>query len=60
MFGFVVAFSDLLYDVDAMHGLCYLLKESGNIFLNMSDARGTANCSFTGITRILEKIYRYC
>ena len=50
IFCFVVAICDLEYDVDAMYGLPYVLTASGNLFLNMSDARETAICSFMGIT----------
>ena len=31
-FGFVVAMSDLVHDVDAKHGLYELLTASGNLF----------------------------
>ena len=55
---FVVAIFDIVHDVETMHGLCQLLIASGNLFLNMNDARETANCSFVGITHISEKISR--
>ena len=58
--GFVVALFDLVHDVEAIYGLCYLLKASGNFSQNMSEANETANCSFTGITHISEKISRCC
>ena len=54
----VVAMSDLVHNVEAIHDLCKLLTASGNLFWNMSEARETANCSFTGITHIPEKISR--
>ena len=57
--------SDLVHDVEAIHGPFYLLTASANLFQNMSDARetviyknmsdvrGTANCrGFMGITHI--------
>ena len=46
MFCFAVAICDLVHDVDAIHGLCWLLTASGNI------------CSFTGTTRISEKNFQ--
>ena len=60
IFCFVVAICDLVQDVETIFHLSYLLTASGNLFLNMSDARETANCSFTGITHISEKISRCC
>ena len=56
----VVAICDLVHDVETIFDLSYVLTASGNIFLNMSDARETANCSLTGITHISEKISRRC
>ena len=38
--------------VEAIFHLPYLLTASGNLFLNMSDACETANCSFMGITHV--------
>ena len=49
---FVVAIYDLVHDVKTIFHLSYLLTASGNLFRNMSDARETANCSFTCITHI--------
>ena len=49
---------DLVHYVDAIFHLPWLLTAYGNIFLNLSDARETANCSYTGITHIL--ISRCC
>ena len=57
-FGLLVATCDLVHDVETIFHLPYLLLASGNLFWNMSDARETANCSFTGITHISEKIFR--
>ena len=57
---FVVAICDLVHDVETIFHLSYLLTASGFFFENMSDARETANCSFTGITHISEKISRCC
>ena len=57
---FVEAMSDLVLNLEAIHGLRELLAISGNIFLNMIDARESANCSFTGILHISEKISRCC
>ena len=45
-----------MHDVETIFHLSYVLKASGNLFCNMSDARETAICSFTGITHISEKI----
>ena len=58
MFCFVVAIFDLVYDVETIFYLSYVLTSSGNRFLNMSDARVTARCSFTGIRHIIENIPR--
>ena len=44
-----------MHDVETTFHLSYVLTASGNLFLNMSDARETANCSFTGITHISER-----
>ena len=57
---FVVAVFDLLPDVDAIHDLYLLLLTSGKLFCNTSNARETANCSFTGITCISKKTSRCC
>ena len=40
---------DLVHDVETIFHLSYVLAASGNLFRNMSDARETANCNFTGI-----------
>ena len=58
-FCFVVAICDQVHDVEAMHVPCQLLTSSGNLFLNMSDARETVRilCSFTGTTHISEKTF---
>ena len=47
-----------MHDVETIFHLIYLLTAPGNLFWNVSDARETANCSFTGITNISEKISR--
>ena len=47
-----------MHDVETIFHLSYVLKASGNLFRNMSDARETANCSFTSITHISEKIFQ--
>ena len=60
IFCFVVAICDIVHDVETIFHLSYVLKASVNLFCNMSDARETANCSFTGITHISEKISRCC
>ena len=60
MFCFVVAICDLVHDVETIFHLSYVLAVSENLFWNMSDARETANCSFTGITHISENISRCC
>ena len=52
IFFLVVAICDLVCDVRIIHGLWKLLKVSGNLFLNMSDAHETAICSFKGIIHI--------
>ena len=57
-FCIVVAIFDLVHDVDALFHLLLLLTASENLFVNTSDARETANCSFTGITHISGKISR--
>ena len=49
-----------MHDVESIFHLSYVLTASGNLFLNMSDARETAICSFMGITHISEKISRCC
>ena len=49
-----------MHDVETLFRLSSVLTASGNLFLNMSDARETAICSFTGITHISEKISRCC
>ena len=54
-FCFVVAICDIVQAVEATYGISYVLTSSGNLFGNMSDARETANCSFTGITHISER-----
>ena len=51
---------DIVHDVETLFHLSYVLTASGNLFCNMSNARETANCSFTGITHISEKISRCC
>ena len=56
----VVAICNLVHDVETIFHLSYVLTASGNLFSNMSDACETANCSFTGITHISEKISRCC
>ena len=56
----VVAICDLVHDVETIFHLSHVLIASGNLLLNMSDAHETANCSFTGITHISEKISRCC
>ena len=56
IFCFVVAICDLVLDVETIFHIPYVLIASGNLFWKMSDARVTANSSFTGITHILEKI----
>ena len=48
---FVVAISDLVHDVETIFHL---------FMSNMSGARETAICSFTGITHILEKLSKCC
>ena len=60
IFCFVVAICDLVHDVSTIFHLSCVLTASGNLFRNMSDARETANCSFTGITHISEKISGCC
>ena len=60
IFCFVVAICDLVHDVETILHFSYMLTASGNLFWNMSDARETANCSFTGITHIPETISRCC
>ena len=50
----------LVHDVETIFHLSYVQTASGNLFWNMSDAHETANCSFTGITHISEKIFRCC
>ena len=45
-----------MHAVEAINSLPKVLTASGNLFRNMSDARKTAICSFTGITHISEKI----
>ena len=47
-----------MHAVKALYGLPEVLTASGNLFINMSDARKTAICSFMGITHISEKISR--
>ena len=49
-----------MHDVEIIFHLSYVLTASGNLFCNMSYARETANCSFTGITHISEKIFTCC
>ena len=46
--------------METIFHLSNVLTASGNLFCNMSDARETANCSFTGIAHISEKISRCC
>ena len=60
IFCFVVAICDLVHDVEIIFYISYVLTASGNLFRKMSDACETANCSFTGITHISEKISRCC
>ena len=60
IFCFVVAICYLVHDVKIIFHLSYGLTASGIFFWNMSDDRETANCSFTGITQISEKISRCC
>ena len=50
----------IVHFVETIFHLSYVLTASGNLFCNMSDARETANCSFTGIIHISEKISRCC
>ena len=47
-----------MHAVEAMYGLPKVLTTSGNLFRNMSEARETAKCSFTGITHISEKEFQ--
>ena len=58
IFCFAVAICDLVHDMKTIFHLSYLLIASENLLFNMSGARETANCSFTGITHISEKISR--
>ena len=53
---FVVAMWDVMHDLVTIFHLFYVLTASENLFGNMSEA----NCSFTGITHISEKISRCC
>ena len=43
MFCFVVAIGDLFHDMETIFHLSYVLTASGNLFLNIRDARETAN-----------------
>ena len=52
---FDVAMSDLVHDVECVFCRGYLIMESGNLILNMSDGQKSAICSFIGITYISEK-----
>ena len=45
-FCFVVAISDLVHNVKTIHGQCYMLTASGNLFLIMSDAQETATSPY--------------
>ena len=54
-FGLLVATCNLVHDVETIFHLPWLLPASGFFFLKMSDARETANCSFTDINYISEK-----
>ena len=58
LFCFVVAINDLVLDVEATRTWPVLTTNSiwKSFFCNMNDARETANCSFTGIAHISEKI----
>ena len=47
-----------MHNVETIFHLSFVLTASGNLFGKMSDAPETANCSFTGITHISEKISR--
>ena len=49
-----------MHDVKTIFRISYVLTASGNLFRNMRSARETANCSFTGITHIIERISRCC
>ena len=40
------------------HSKNYVLTAPGNVFINLSDARKTANCNIPGITKISENISR--
>ena len=44
-----------MHAVEAMYGLPEVITASGNLFLNMSDARETAICNFTGIIHISKR-----
>ena len=44
------------HNVKIIHGICYLLTASGNLFLNISDAWESA----IGIAHISEKISIFC
>ena len=43
-----------MHDVEGIHYLHQLPIATVNLFCNISDARETANCNFTGITHISE------
>ena len=58
IFYFFVAICDLVHKVETIFHLSIVLTASGNLFLNMSDARENANCSFMDITHISEKVSR--
>ena len=47
IFCFVAAICDLVHNVETIFHLSYVLTISGNLFCNISDARETANGSFT-------------
>ena len=60
MFSFVVVIGDLVHVLEAIHGPMLTANSiwKSFFFLNMSDARETANCSFADITHFSGKISR--
>ena len=55
-----VAMCNLVHNVETISHVRQLLTASGYILYNINDARESANCSFSAITHIPEKISRGC
>ena len=56
----IIAMSDVVHDVETIHGLFRLLTTPENLFWNISEPREIENCSLPGITHISGKVSNCC